>query len=227
MTTEHRIPSQLFLVAGKEIESAMRQDVSKMLLWHDWRTKLIATWENGAVVLLHPWELRTPLYKAPSPASDATDVRERLDAETEKRFFDFLIGQAKNIYIKDGQLYLQYTLDEEIGSFLRNRASLPVLNNLCREIAGRDMPVYVHTVEATEIDRAAGYQLHRTFSSTGLLLKYIEVLLIRGETGLAEQVKELLIRREYRQTAERPPEKPLPRPFNIEGTDRLHPRKDK
>jgi len=66
MKTEPNIPTDLFLVEGKAIETVLRKAVREALLMHKRAGNPIATWKEGRVVIVPPEEIELPEEDTPA-----------------------------------------------------------------------------------------------------------------------------------------------------------------
>ena len=66
MTSEHRVPRDLFLTHAEEVLEVLRRAVRQALLTHKRAGNPIAVWKDGKVVIIPPEEIEVD-EKAPLP----------------------------------------------------------------------------------------------------------------------------------------------------------------
>ncbi|HVF54505.1 MAG TPA: hypothetical protein VM934_00065 [Pyrinomonadaceae bacterium] len=193
MTTEHRIPGHLFLVAGDLIEEALRRDTSEAIAEFKRDGSLIATWEDGQVVIISGHEIsQGELFVRKVLPPRFYSLPQRL-SEGRTRLFYLLLSLAQKMYINGEELRIEYPQTEsEIADFLRS-AGQDMLHDLSRIIAGREMSVSVRvSLEASEPEEAAG--VRGGFRHAWQLNVIAGLLRSENDLSLASQVEALTLR---------------------------------
>ena len=149
MTTEHRIPSRLFLRAGRDIEEALRRDTSEAVAQFKRDGDLIATWEDDRAVLLHgvrasdTWP--NHLLDVARPGASATL---RALGRGRTLFLDLVVGVSRQIYLSAEGLHVEFPrVEKEVGDFLSAPENQDVLRDVGRELTGREIDVRLSFVE--------------------------------------------------------------------------------
>jgi hypothetical protein len=139
MKTGLRIPSQLFLAAGKDIESALREATLVALQEHDLRNP-IATWEDGKVVFIHSQKALDKMWAQFPDVPSSSTLIERIMSRDHEEFLNLVFESALQIYIKDEKLHFEFSGEEQgVGDLLAKPENAGRLQNICRTITGRDM----------------------------------------------------------------------------------------
>lgn len=214
MTKKHRIPAGLFLEAGRSVEEALRRDTSEAIAQFRRDGDLIATWEDDKIVLLHGSKsspaMSSRAADAPAPLTLTT---EQAAAECKLRFLELVAGVASKISISGERLYVEFPrAEKEVGDFLNAEENQDILRDVCRELTGSEMTVYLLFVGETPAARnpflrqtltrlppaGQSHGDHGTFIISHLRV-IIALLLMAGDSPRAAQVKKILARRWARQ----------------------------
>lgn len=197
--TEHRISSGFFLVAGREIEAALREETAaaswKYLLSDDF----IASWEDGRVVLLNGMTASAGLRQL--AAQTAARTRRKESALRTEALLKLLWRVARRISIEAGECYIEIPSDEvELAQFLRGEPGL--MRDLGRALVGR--PAAVHVLIVGRERKSASQWQARDVSPLHEQWMLIDALQSAGEFSQAQRLRELLRARQERRAGARP-----------------------
>ena len=197
MTPEHRIPSGLFLRAGRRVEEALRRDTAEAIAQFKRDGDLIATWEDDKIVLLHgPAASDAGLRPSDAVKTDAS-AAVHFPREDHTPFLELVVGVSQKIYLSGENLHLEFPQGEiEIRDFLSRPENQDVLRDVCRELTGREMAV--HLTPAEEL-QTGGPHVNQRRDVTKLLRVLMAELRAAGESLRERQVLGLLLRRILRQ----------------------------
>lgn len=214
MTKKHRIPGRLFVEAGRSVEEALRRDTSEAIAQFRRDGDLIATWEDDKVVLLHdPKSSPVVFSKTADAPAPLTLTTEQAAAECKLRFLELVAGMASKIYMSGERLYVEFPrAEKEVGDFLSAEENQDILRDFCRELAGREMTVYLLFVGETTaalnsflspalvrlLPPWLSHLDHGTFI-TDHLRAIVALLRAAGDSPRAAQVEKILARRSARQ----------------------------
>lgn len=198
MTTEHRIPSRLFLHAGRDIEEALRRDTSEAVAQFKRDGDLIATWEDDHAVLLHGVRASDMwLNHLLEVARPGTFAVLRALGRGHTPFLDLVVGVSQQIYLDAEGLHVEFPRGEkEVGDFLSGPENQDVLRDVGRELTGREIDVRLSFVGEPQppephFDRGNFIVNH--------LRAIIDVLRAAGGALRAAQVEKIMAARITRQ----------------------------